>query len=123
MKRKLDKKIALRVKRKKRIRKKIFGTEEKPRLTIYKSLNYIYAQIINDEVGKTLVAASTLTKDVKGSLKNYGNVTAAKKVGEILAKKAIDKGIKIVTFDRNGYLFHGSVKALADTARDKGLKF
>jgi large subunit ribosomal protein L18 len=112
-----------RLKRKVRIRKKIGGTDNRPRLTVTKSLKHIYAQIIDDSVGKTLVAMSTLDKDLRNELKNGGNISAAKKVGEFLAQKAQGKGIQEVAFDRNGYVYHGRVKALADAAREKGLKF
>ena len=104
-----------------RSRKNIFGTAEKPRLNVYRSLSNIYAQIINDVTGETLVAASTVEKDIK---ENYGgNIEAAKAVGEAIAKKALEKGIKVVVFDRGGYLYHGRVAALATAAREAGLEF
>ena len=104
-----------------RSRKNIFGTAEKPRLNVYRSLSNIYAQIINDVTGETLVAASTVEKDIK---ENYGgNIEAAKAVGEAIAKKALEKGIKEVVFDRGGYLYTGRVAALADAAREAGLQF
>ena len=104
-----------------RSRKNIFGTAEKPRLNVYRSLSNIYAQIINDVTGETLVSASTVEKDIK---ENYGgNIEAAKAVGEASAKKAVEKGIKVVVFDRNGYLYHGRVAALATAAREAGLEF
>ena len=104
-----------------RSRKNIFGTAEKPRLNVYRSLSNIYAQIINDVTGETLVAASTVEKDIK---ENYGgNIEAAKAVGEAIAKKALEKGIKEVVFDRGGYLYHGRVAALAEAARAAGLQF
>ena len=104
-----------------RSRKNIFGTAEKPRLNVYRSLSNIYAQIINDVTGETLVSASTVEKDIKG---NYGgNIEAAKAVGEAIAKKALEKGIKVVVFDRGGYLYHGRVAALATAAREAGLEF
>ena len=103
-----------------RSRKNIFGTAEKPRLNVYRSLSNIYAQIINDVTGETLVAASTVEKDIK---ENYGgNIEAAKAVGEAIAKKALEKGIKEVVFDRGGYLYHGRVAALAAAAREAGLE-
>lgn len=105
-----------------RVRKKISGTPEKPRLNVYKSLKHIYAQIIDDESGNTLVAASTLDKAIKDSVTGC-NVESAKKVGELIAKKAIEKGIKKVAFDRGGYIYHGRVKALAEAAREAGLEF
>ncbi len=117
------KKIALRQKRKRKIRKTIIGTSARPRLSVFRSAENIYAQLIDDAQGKTLASASTLDKGIKGELKTGGNVDAAKKVGELIAKKAVDKKITTVSFDRNGYLFHGRVKALADSARGAGLKF
>ncbi len=112
-----------RLKRKKRIRKRIWGTTERPRLTVTKSLNHMYAQIIDDSVGKTLVAMSTLDKDIKSEITTGGNISAGKKVGEFLAKRALQSGISQIAFDRNGYVFHGRVKALAEAAREHGLKF
>jgi len=104
-----------------RSRKNIFGTAEKPRLNVYRSLSNIYAQIINDVTGETLVSASTVEKNIK---ENYGgNIEAAKAVGEAIAKKALEKGIKVVVFDRGGYLYHGRVAALATAAREAGLEF
>lgn len=117
------KKEALRNKRKRRVRGKIFGSAERPRLTVFRSLNHIYAQIIDDTTGKTLVSASSQSKELKEALKNGSNVEDAKKVGELLAKKAVETKITTVSFDRNGYLFHGRVKALADSAREAGLQF
>ena len=112
-----------RLRRKIRIRKKIRGTPERPRLTVYRSLKYIYAQIIDDEAGHTLVAASSLEKELKEKLKSTKDIEAAKAVGELIAKRALEKGIEKVVFDRNGYKYHGRVKALADAAREAGLKF
>ncbi len=112
-----------RIKRHQRIRKRLQGTGEKPRLSVYKSLNHIYAQLIDDTAGKTLLSASTLEKDIRTSLKHGGNLEAAKKVGAILAQKALGKKITNVVFDRAGYRYHGCVKALADAAREQGLKF
>ena len=106
-----------------RVRKKLSGTPQKPRLNVYKSNTNIYAQIIDDIAGKTLVSASTLDKDLKGVLDSASNKEAAKKVGEALGKKALDNGIEEVVFDRSGYLYHGKVKELADGAREAGLKF
>jgi large subunit ribosomal protein L18 len=117
------KKVQMRLKRKKSIKSKLHCTSERPRLSVFRSLNHIYAQIIDDDSGKTLVSASSKAKEFKGSLKCGGNVEAAKKVGELLAKKALKNKITTVSFDRNGYLFHGRVKALADSAREVGLKF
>lgn len=109
--------------RKRRVRKKIEGTPQRPRLSVYKSNTNIYAQIIDDENQTTLVSANTLQKDVKDGLESGSNVEAAKKVGKVLAEKANQKGITTVVFDRNGYQFHGKVKALADSARENGLEF
>lgn len=112
---------ARRVKRHWRTRKYLKGTAEIPRLNVYRSLSNIYAQIIDDATGKTLVAVSTLDKALKG---NYGgNVEAAKAVGKAIGEKAVAKGIKIVVFDRGGYIYHGRVKALAEAAREAGLEF
>lgn len=109
-----------RLRRHKRVRGKISGTTERPRLNVYRSSTNIYAQIIDDTKGVTLCAASTLDKEIAGY---GGNKEAAKKVGEIIAKKAADKGITTVVFDRGGYIFHGRVKELADGAREGGLNF
>jgi len=106
-----------------RVRKKVVGRPEKPRLNVYRSLNNIYAQIVDDEAGKTLISASTLDAEVKGQIKSGGNVEAAKAVGELVAKRAQEKGIKQVVFDRGGYIFHGRVKTLAEAARSGGLEF
>ena len=111
-----------RLKRKLRIKYKIRGTQERPRLCVYKSLNHIYAQLIDDESGATLVSASTLDLDLREQVKG-SNVNSARIIGEAIAKKALEKGIKSVVFDRNGYVYHGKVKALADSARETGLKF
>lgn len=104
-----------------RVRKKINGTPEKPRLNIYRSTNHIYAQIIDDSVGQTLVSASTLDKSP--NLTSTHNKEAAKYVGETIAKKALEKGIDEVVFDRGGYIYHGKVRELAEAAREAGLKF
>jgi large subunit ribosomal protein L18 len=106
-----------------RIRKRITGTESRPRLCVFRSNKHIYAQIVDDAQGRTLVAASSLDGENKGSLKAGGNITAAKAVGKAVAKRAIDKGIQQVLFDRGGYIYHGRVKALAEAAREAGLKF
>lgn len=111
-----------RLKRQARVRKKITGTPERPRLSVYRSAGHIYAQIIEDTNGFTLAAASTLSKDVAGSLKSKGNVEAAKAVGMSIAKQALAKNIGTVVFDRNGFLYQGRVQALADAAREAGLK-
>lgn len=109
--------------RHKRLRKKIKGTAERPRLCVFKSLNHIYAQIIDDDAGHTLVSASTLSPELKGKYKHGGNIEAAKLVGQLIARKALEKGIKKVVFDRGGHKYHGAVKALADAARAEGLEF
>jgi large subunit ribosomal protein L18 len=106
-----------------RMRNHLAGTTEKPRLNVYKSLNNIYAQVIDDTLGYTLVSASTLDASLKTKLKNGGNAEAAKEVGTLVAQRAIEKGIKNVIFDRGGYLYHGKIKALADAARAAGLEF
>jgi len=105
-----------------RVRRKTFGTEDRPRLCVFKSERHIYAQIINDENGHTLVAASTLDPAIRDSVKGV-NIESAKLVGDLIAKKALKKGIHAVTFDRSGYIYHGRVKALADAAREAGLDF
>lgn len=111
-----------RVRRKMRIRKKVFGTKERPRLSVFRSSSHIYAQVIDDTEGRTLVAASTQVDagDVSG---HKGNITAAKAVGGAVARKAIAANIRQVVFDRNGFLYHGRVKALAEAAREAGLEF
>jgi len=106
-----------------RIRKKVFGTAEKPRMSVYRSLNHIYAQIIDDTKGHTLVSASTLDKELKDEKGNKGNVAMAKKVGSLIALRAIRAGIKKAAFDRGGYKYHGCIKAIADAAREGGLEF
>jgi len=106
-----------------RVRKKVKGTPERPRLNVFRSLKHIYAQIIDDTTGNTLVAASTLDGALKGKIAYGGNKEAAREVGKLIAQKAIDKGIKKVVFDRGGYIFHGRVKELADAAREAGLEF
>ena len=112
-----------RVARHQRVRQNLQGTPEKPRLCVFRSLKNMSAQIIDDVAGVTLVSASTLDKELKGTVANGGNKEAAKQVGELLAKKALEKGIEVVTFDRGGFLYHGRVKELADGARSGGLKF
>ncbi|SRR5579875_398178 len=103
-----------------RIRKRISGSPERPRLAVFRSLKHIYAQIIDDEKGHTLVAAASTEKDLRG---NGGNVEGAKLIGKVIAERARQKGITKVVFDRGGYLYHGRVKALADAARQGGLEF
>ncbi len=109
-----------RIKRHKRVRGKISGTAERPRLCVFRSENHIYAQIIDDTAGRTLASASTVEKGFEGG---GGNCEAAKKVGAAVAGRALEKGIKEVVFDRGGYIYHGRVKALAEGAREGGLKF
>lgn len=109
--------------RAKRVRSKIEGTQEKPRLSVHRGHKHIYAQIIDDSKGTTLAAASTLSPELKGKIKVTDTVAAAKSVGELIAKKASEKGVKKVVFDRRGYEFTGKVKALADAARESGLDF
>ncbi len=113
----------VRVKKHKKIRNRFSGTAERPRLAVFRSNNHMYAQIIDDTVGNTLVAASTLEKDVKAELKKTNDVEAAAYLGTIIAKRAIEKGIKEVVFDRGGYIYQGKVEALADAAREAGLEF
>ncbi|GAA6493330.1 MAG TPA: 50S ribosomal protein L18 [Candidatus Bariatricus faecipullorum] len=113
----------VRVKKHRRLRNHLSGTAERPRLAVFRSNQHIYAQIIDDTVGNTLVSASTLQKDVKAELEKTSNVEAAAYVGTVIAKKALEKGITTVVFDRGGYIFHGKVKALADAAREAGLEF
>ena len=102
-----------------RIRRKLSGTDARPRLNVFRSLNHIYAQVIDDQKGETLVSASTMSLKVKTG----GNVAAAKEIGKAVAELAVAKGIKKVVFDRGGYLYHGRIKALADAAREAGLEF
>ena len=106
-----------------KIRNHISGTAERPRLAVFRSNNHMYAQIIDDTVGNTLVAASTLEKDVKAELEKTNNVDAAAYLGKVIAKKALDKGIKVVVFDRGGFIYQGKIQALADAARGAGLEF
>jgi large subunit ribosomal protein L18 len=108
----------------KRIRRKVAGSTERPRLAVFRSVKHIYAQVIDDAVGHTLAAASSNEKSgAKSGAMNGGNVAGAKAVGKLLAERAKDKGVKTVVFDRGGYLYHGRVKALADAAREGGLEF
>lgn len=115
--------IVGRERRKLRIRRKISGTAEKPRMTVFRSAKHIYAQVIDDVDGKTLAHVSTLSRDVRGVAADVDKTKAAEQVGQAIAKALIAKGIDRVVFDRNGYLYHGRVKALADAARKAGLKF
>lgn len=112
-----------RLKRRFRIRKKINGTAARPRLSVYRSSKHIYAQLIDDVAGVTIVSASTVDKEIASAIGNGGNVESAAKVGEAIAKRAVAKGVTEVVFDRGGYLYHGRIKALADAAREAGLQF
>ncbi|MGI6697895.1 MAG: 50S ribosomal protein L18 [Clostridia bacterium] len=112
-----------RQKRHRVVRNKIHGSAERPRLNVYRSLNHIYAQLIDDDAGVTLLAASTLDKEVKAEVGKSYNLDAAKVVGKVIARRALEKGIKNVVFDRGGYKYHGKIKALADAARETGLNF
>jgi large subunit ribosomal protein L18 len=114
---------AARVKRHYRIRNKISGTAQQPRLAVFRSNKHIYAQIIDDVAQNTLVSASTMEADVASRLERTSNVEAAKVVGEVIAKKALDKGITEVVFDRGGFIYHGKIQALAEAAREAGLQF
>ena len=113
----------VRVKKHMKIRNRFSGTAERPRLAVFRSNNHMYAQIIDDTVGKTLVAASTVEADVKKELEKTNNVDAAAYVGKVIAERAVEKGIKEVVFDRGGFIYHGKVQALADAAREAGLEF
>ena len=112
-----------RERRKLRIRRKISGTTERPRLSVFRSAKHIYAQVVDDVSGKTVAHASTLSRDVRTAVTEANKVDAAKNVGEAIAKALLAKGIRSIVFDRNGYLFHGRVRALAEAARAAGLKF
>ena len=113
----------VRVNKHRKLSNRFSGTAERPRLAVFRSNNHMYAQIIDDTVGNTLVSASTLQKDVKAELEKTNNVEAAAYLGTVIAKKAIEKGITSVVFDRGGFIYHGKIKALADAAREAGLNF
>ena len=113
----------VRVKKHMRIRNRFSGTAERPRLAVFRSNNHMYAQIIDDTIGHTLVAASTLEKEVKAEIDKTNNVDAAAYLGTVIAKRAIEKGINKVVFDRGGYIYHGKIAALAEAAREAGLEF
>lgn len=119
----MAKKLTGRQKRKFRIRNKISGTTERPRLSVHRTAGHIYAQVVDDSAGATLAHASTLSGDVKESVKSVNKTDAAKKVGALIAKICLEKKVSQVVFDRNGFLYHGRVKALADAAREAGLQF
>lgn len=123
MSKKITEKIRKRKKRHQSIRKQVIGTADKPRLCVFKSLNHIYAQAIDDAKGLTIVAASSMDKSFKDTKGHTGNVATAKKVGELIGKRMVEKKINQVVFDRGGNLYHGRVKALADAARKAGLEF
>ena len=113
----------VRLNKHRKLRNRFSGTAERPRLAVFRSNNHMYAQIIDDTVGNTLVSASTLEKDIKAELEKTNNVDAAAYLGTVIAKRAIEAGIKEVVFDRGGFIYHGKVKALADAAREAGLEF
>lgn len=113
----------VRLKKHRRIRNRFSGTPERPRLAVFRSNNHMYAQIIDDTVGNTLVSASTLQKEVSAELEKTNNVEAAAYLGTVIAKRALEKGIKTVVFDRGGYIYQGKVQALAEAAREAGLEF
>ena len=113
----------VRLKKHRRIRNRFSGTAERPRLAVFRSNNHMYAQIIDDTVGKTLVSASTVQKEVKAELEKTNNVDAAAYLGTVIAKRAIEAGITTVVFDRGGFIYQGKIKALADAAREAGLEF
>jgi large subunit ribosomal protein L18 len=117
---KIDK---IRMKRKKRVRGKIFGTESRPRLSVFRSSGHIYVQAIADDVGRTLAEASTMSKDLRGTVGSMKKIEAAKEVGKVMAKRLLSKGVTDVVFDRGKFLYHGRIKALAEAARESGLKF
>jgi len=112
-----------RLRRKKRIRKNLVGTGDRPRLCVFRSARHIYAQVIDDSRGQTLAAASSMEKDVRDNPESKNKVTAANNVGKIIGQRAIEKGLKKVVFDRNGFLYHGRIKAVSDGAREAGLEF
>ena len=120
---KKESRSAIRIKKHLRVRNRFSGTAERPRLAVFRSNNHMYAQIIDDTVGKTLVSASTVQKDVKDQLEKTNDVAAAAYLGKVIAQKALDAGIKEVVFDRGGFIYQGKIQALADAAREAGLEF
>ena len=112
-----------RVRRHHRVRLRVFGTAQRPRLNVFRSNGHLYAQVIDDTTGRTLLSASTLDKELKGTVKTGGNMAAAVAVGRLVAERALKANVTTVVFDRGGYKYHGRIKALADAAREKGLKF
>lgn len=119
----MDRKRAMRLKRKKRIRASLSGTSDRPRLTVFRSAKHIYAQLIDDIRGETIISASTVEKQIREKEKPESKVSAATEIGRIVARRAMEKNIKTVVFDRNGYKYHGRVKALSEAARENGLDF
>ena len=119
----LNQRAQARLKRKKRIRKKLVGTENRPRLCVFRSAKHIYAQLVDDSVGRTLVAASSMEKDVRQAPETTNKIAVANTVGKIIGQRALEKGVKQVVFDRNGFLYHGRIKAVSEGAREAGLKF
>jgi large subunit ribosomal protein L18 len=119
----MNRRHELRRRRHLRVRNRVSGTAERPRLAVFRSLHHIYAQVIDDTSGETLAAASTLDPSVRGNVKSGGNVEAAKEVGKLIAERAKEKGVEKVVFDRGGFMYHGRVQSLADAAREGGLKF
>lgn len=119
----IDEKKKNRLNRRKRIRSKVHGTAQRPRLSVFRSARHIYAQIINDDLGTVITSASTMEGQFRGSGKNGGNMDAAREVGKLLAERAVTKNIEMVSFDRGGFKYHGRVKSLAEAVRDGGLKF
>ena len=120
---KKESRSAIRIKKHLRVRNRFSGTAERPRLAVFRSNNHMYAQIIDDTVGNTLVSASTVQKDVKDQLEKTNDVVAAAYLGKVIAQKALDAGIKEVVFDRGGFIYQGKIQALADAAREAGLEF
>ena len=119
----LNQKTQARIKRKKRIRKKMIGSADRPRLFVFRSAKHIYAQVIDDSIGQTLAAASSTEKAVREKSKSKNKVADANAVGQMIGQRTIEKGVKQVVFDRNGFLYHGRIKAVSDGAREAGLKF
>ena len=115
-------KVQRRTRRKRRVRKHVYGTAERPRMSVFRSLKNIYAQLIDDDAGRTLVEVSTRSKELAGALTSGGNKTAAAVVGKLLGERALAKGLRTATVDRNGYRYHGRIKALVEAAREAGLK-
>jgi large subunit ribosomal protein L18 len=119
----MNRRHELRRRRHDRVRRRVTGTQERPRLAVFRSLKHIYAQVIDDAAGQTLAAASTLDLSLRGALKTGGDVEAAKAVGKLIAERAREKGVEKVVFDRGGFMYHGRVQHLADAAREAGLHF